>query len=148
MPLHLVKLCVGIETPDQLRALQPGRRLAVGAALVHTTRMMPRRAPEIVPGGSLYWVMKGAIRCRQKVVDLEAVTDAETGRSACRIHLDPAIHETEAWPWRPFQGWRYLPPEKAPPDRRTAPDGATGTKDDIAAMPADMKAALRDMGFL
>jgi hypothetical protein len=148
MPLHLVKLCVGIESPDQLRALQHGRRLAVGDALVHTTRMMPRRADEIVPGGALYWVMKGAIRCRQAIVDLESVTDAESGRSACRIHLDPTVVETEAWPWRPFQGWRYLPPEKAPPDRRRGVGGDADRPDDVSAMPDDMKAALRDMGIL
>ncbi|MQX38507.1 DUF1489 family protein [Roseospira navarrensis] len=148
MPLHLVKLCVGIDAPDQLRALQHGRRLAVGDALVHTTRMIPRRADEIVPGGSLYWVMKGAVRCRQTILDLEPVTDPETGRSACRIHLDPTVVDTEAWPWRPFQGWRYLPPEKAPPDRRTGTGGGAGGADDVAAMPDDMQAALREMGFL
>jgi len=145
MTLHLVKLCVGIETPDQLRALQHDRRLAVGDALVHTTRMMPRRGDEIVPGGSLYWVMKGAIRCRQPILDLEAVTDPETGRSACRIHFDPDIYDTDAWPWRPFQGWRYLTPDKAPPDRR--PSAGAGS-DDLDAMPDDMRIALRDMGFL
>ncbi|KAA5605186.1 DUF1489 family protein [Roseospira marina] len=145
MTLHLIKLCVGIETPDDLRALQHGRRMAVGDALVHTTRMMPRRASEVLTDGALYWVMKGAIRCRQTILDLEAVTDPETGRSACRIHLDPAVVDTEAWPWRPFQGWRYLAAEQAPPDRRTVP-GADG--DDVAAMPDEMRDALREMGLL
>ncbi|MBB4285203.1 DUF1489 family protein [Roseospira goensis] len=145
MTLHLIKLCVGIESPDQLRAFQHGRRLAVEGALVHTTRMIPRRADEIVPGGSLYWVMKGAIRCRRPIRRLEPVTDPETGRSACRIHFDPEIIDTEAWPWRPFQGWRYLAPDKAPPDR---PSAGAAADDDVAAMPEAMRRELRDLGLI
>lgn len=145
MALHLVKLCVGIETPDQLRASQNDRRQQVGAALVHTTRMMPRRRDEVLAGGSLYWVMKGAIRCRQPILDLEAVTDPESGRSACRIHFDPAIIDTEQWPWRPFQGWRYLVAEKAPPDR---PASTTGVGDETTAMPEALRRDLRDLGLI
>lgn len=146
MTLHLVKLCVGVDSPDALRALQHGRRLAVGAALVHTTRMRPRRADEIVPGGSLYWVMKGAIRCRQSILALDPVTDPEDGRSACRIHLDPPIVDTEARPFRPFQGWRYLAAEAAPPDLARGP--GDGAEDDLAAMPAAMRAELRALGLI
>jgi hypothetical protein len=147
MPLHLVKLCVGVESPEHLREIQHGRRLAIGDALVHTTRMMPRRAAEIVPGGSLYWVMTGAIRCRQAILDLEPVTDPETGRGACRIHLDPTVVETEARPFRPFQGWRYLDPERAPADRRAAGAGDAGD-DDLADMPDAMRAELRALGLI
>lgn len=146
MILHLIKLCVGIESPAQLRAHQHGRRLAIGDALVHTTRMIPRRAEEIVPGGSLYWVMKGAVRCRQTILALEPITDPETGRSACRIHLDPAVIDTCVLPWRPFQGWRYLPAPSAPPDA-PAPTGNLSA-DDLAAMPEDMRRDLHDMGLL
>ncbi|MBB4264452.1 DUF1489 family protein [Roseospira visakhapatnamensis] len=145
MPLHLVKLCVGVETPDQLRAWQHGRREVAGAALVHTTRMMPRRRDAILEGGSLYWVMKGAIRCRQPILDLEAITDPDSGRSACRIHLDPGILDTEHWPWRPFQGWRYLVAEKAPPDRIA---GTAGEGDETGAMPESLRRDLRDLGLL
>ncbi len=145
MALHLVKLCVGIETPDHLRAAQHGRRQRIGAALVHTTRMMPRRRDEVLAGGSLYWVMKGAIRCRQPILDLEAVTDPESGRSACGIHLDPRIIDTECWPWRPFQGWRYLVAEKTPPDR---PAGTAGAGDETAAMPEDLRRDLQDLGLI
>lgn len=145
MTLHLVKLCVGVDSPDHLRGLQHRRRIAVGDALVHTTRMTPRRADEIMPGGSLYWVMTGAIRCRQTILKLEPVIDPESGRSACRIHLDPAVVDTEARPWRPFQGWRYLAGDQAPPDRRS---GASPDDGDIAAMPEEMRQALRDMGLI
>jgi len=145
MSLHLVKLCVGIDSPDQLRALQHGRRVQVGAALVHTTRMMPRRRSEILDGGSLYWVMKGAIRCRQTILDLEAITDPDSGRSACRIHMAPDIIDTEHWHWRPFQGWRYLPPEKAPPDR---PLDGMGSGDETDAMPETLRRNLRDLGLI
>jgi len=145
MPLHLIKLCVGLDTPESLRALQEGRRQRAGAALVHTTRMIPRRRDAILEGGSLFWVMKGAIRCRQVILDLEAITDSESGRSACRIHLDPAVIDTEAWPWRPFQGWRYLEAAKAPPDR---PGGTAGDGDQSEAMPEAMRQALRDLGLI
>ncbi len=146
MTLHLVKLCVGVDSPETLRAIQRDRRIAVADALVHTTRMMPRRAGEIVPDGSLYWVMKGAIRCRQSVLALEPVTDPEDGRPSCRIHLDPAVIDTEARPWRPFQGWRYLPSDSAPPDLRDRPEG--GEDGDLAAMPAEMRAHLRALGLI
>ncbi len=116
---NLIKLCVGVTSVDELiehREYYRSRGLGRADGLnSHRTRMMPKRRDEIVGKGSLYWVMGGAIRCRQLIVDLEATTDAE-GRSCCDILLKPEIVNTVPQPKRPFQGWRYLTPADAPLD--------------------------------
>lgn len=127
--MHLIKLCVGVATAEELAAWRAHRRaLGHGRADgcdVHTTRMMPKRAAEIVGQGSLYWVMSGVIRCRQQIVGLEADTDGE-GKSCCHIVMDPELVMTVPQPKRPFQGWRYLRPEDVPADLSagTSSDGA------------------------
>src|SRR5690554_3658846 len=117
--MHIIKLCVGVATVEELaewRAERKAKGLGRPDGLnVHRTRMMPRRRDEIVGQGSLYWVMAGTIRCRQRIVGLEATTDAE-GRSACNMLLDPELIRTMPYPRRPFQGWRYLEAKDAPPD--------------------------------
>ena len=119
-PLHLLKLCVGAARIEDLAAWQrlcAERARAAGRdpAPRHVTRMRPRRAEDVLDGGSLYWVIAGAILARQRVRDLETETGAD-GVARCAIVLDPAILRTEAQPRRPFQGWRYLAPADAPPD--------------------------------
>ena len=96
-------------------------------ALFHETRHYPRRADEILDGGSIYWVVKGFVRVRQRIVRLERRASEERGRF-CRIHLDPVLVRTELQPRRPHQGWRYLQDIDAPPDRagRCGPRGAAG----------------------
>jgi hypothetical protein len=116
---HIVKLCVGISTVEELESYRR-MRFAEGSAYgpnvhVHRTRMMPRRAEEVVATGSLYWVIAGEIRCRQKILALEAATDHE-GRSCCDIVMHPDLVRTVPRPKRPFQGWRYFRPEDAPAD--------------------------------
>lgn len=117
--MHIIKLCVGITSVDELidwRSERQAQGLGRSDGLnVHRTRMMPRRADEIVGTGSLYWVIAGAVRCRQAIVALEPNTDGE-GRSCCDILLDPEIVRTAPYPRRPFQGWRYLEPRDAPTD--------------------------------
>jgi len=117
--INLIKLCVGVSTVEELlehREYYRSRGLGRPDGLnSHRTRMMPKRRDEIVGKGSLYWVMGGAIRCRQLIVDLEAGTDAE-GRSCCHILMDPEIVNTVPQPKRPFQGWRYLTSDDAPAD--------------------------------
>jgi hypothetical protein len=119
-PLHLLKLCVGAARVEDLAAWQrlcAERARAAGRdpAPRHVTRMRPRRAGEVLAGGSLYWVIGGAVLARQAILGLEPVTD-EDGTARCAILLDPEIIRTEAQPRRPFQGWRYLAPGDAPPD--------------------------------
>ncbi len=144
-PLHLVKLCVGTDTLEELRAWQSGRaaeRLAKGLdpRPRHVTRMWPRRADEVLAGGALYWVIRGAIQVRQRILDLEEVR-GEDGIRRCAIVLDPALVATALRPRRPFQGWRYLKPEDAPPDLSTAP----GDEPDL---PPGLREALSRYGVL
>ena len=120
MPLNLIKLCVGCDGIDDLVgwiALTRADRLRRGLAPehIHRTRMMPKRVDEILDGGSLYWVIKGQIRVREKVLALRAVKD-EQGVSHCDIVLSGDVVEVEARPYRPFQGWRYLDPGVSPRD--------------------------------
>lgn len=114
--MNILKLCVGAESIEDLAAWQASQapRWPEGRA-VHVTRMWPKRADEVTAGGSLYWVIKGLILCRQPVLELEQVT-GDDGISRCAFHLDTAIIRTESAPRRPFQGWRYLTPEDAPRD--------------------------------
>ncbi len=118
--INLIKLCVGISSFEQLQSLRRSRLVSVpgmeGLFHVHRTRMRPRRAPEIVSGqGSLFWVIRGAICCRQPVMALLATTDEE-GRKCCDIVLAPQLTRTVPLPRRPFQGWRYLEQRDAPAD--------------------------------
>lgn len=117
--IHLIKLCVGVGSVEELESWRAERRAAgfgrPDGLNMHRTRSMPRRADEIVGQGSLFWVIDGAIRGRQKIVALEAATDNE-GRSCCHILMAPGVIRTVPQPKRPFQGWRYLPIEDAPAD--------------------------------
>jgi hypothetical protein len=142
--LHLIKLSVGTEDVGHLASFQD-RRLAEslaaghGSRLFHVTRNVPRRAGELLDGGSIYWVIKGRIRVRQRLLDIEQDVDDE-GRRYCRLMLDPLRVETRPWPHRAIQGWRYLPAESAPPDL-TSLDGD-------GRLPPEMAAELRDLGLL
>jgi len=114
--IHILKLCVGAESVDDLTDWQTGQRHRWPAGqAVHVTRMRPRREADVLEGGSLYWVIKGVILCRQRIVDLQGVT-GDDGIARCAIHLDADIVRTEAAPRRPFQGWRYLDPKDTPRD--------------------------------
>lgn len=146
MPLHLIKLCVGVETVDDLRRwiarrLDEKRKAGVAVEQVHITRMAPRRADELLAGGSLYWVIKGLVLCRQPILDIRPFTD-EAGIGRCGIALDPDPVETRPQPRRPFQGWRYLEAADAPAD---LPRSQTGALDD---MPAQMRRELTELGLL
>lgn len=140
MPLHILKMCVGCDSIEDLREWQQNRLLR-GEGLFHRTRNMPKRAEEILAGGSLYWIIKGQVRVRQRITALEAVTDGEGGRF-CAIHLAPdlvpVIHRTQ----RPMQGWRYLAAEDAPIDRDPT------HKDETDEMPSGMVKELRALGLI
>lgn len=145
MALHLLKLCVGAETVEDLENWI-GRRLAAAKARgdaaeqMHTTRMAPKRAEELVAGGSLYWVIKGNVQVRQRLVDVRPFTDPE-GISRCNLVLEPALHRTRWQPRRPFQGWRYLKPEDAPADLSEADAG-------ILELPPHLQRELAELGLL
>lgn len=145
MALNLIKLSVGIDDPAHLAAVQQHRlaesaRSGSGGRLWHVTRNTPRRSAELLDGGSIYWVIKGRIQTRQRLIGIETDLD-EDGRRFCRLVLDPSLIETEAWPRRPIQGWRYLEPADAPPDRSAS--AGNGRQ-----LPAGMAAELRVLGLL
>lgn len=120
MAIHLVKLCVGAtEITDlkrriNIRSLE-NQKTGRGKIHDHVTRMWPRREDELINGGSLYWVIKGAIVARQTVIRLEKVTGLDE-ISRCAIILKPQLIHTVPQPKRAFQGWRYLKPDDAPQD--------------------------------
>ena len=138
--LHIIKLCVGAESVEDLAAWQSQRRAQTADGLpMHITRMWPKQATELLAGGSLYWVIKGTVQARQRLVRLDERIGAD-GVSRCGIVLDPAIIRTRAALRRPFQGWRYLPAAEAPADLPQARAG-----DD--ALPPELDAALSDLGL-
>ncbi|MDT8854585.1 DUF1489 domain-containing protein [Paracoccaceae bacterium Fryx2] len=112
--VNLLKLCVGADRVEDLIAWQTSRDWP-GGTPVHVTRMWPKREAELLNGGSLYWVFKGVILARQRIVALEEVT-GDDGIRRCAIALDAAVIRTEGAARRPFQGWRYLDPAESPRD--------------------------------
>lgn len=135
--LHLVKLCVGADGVEDLAAWQAQRAAAGESPLRHVTRMWPRRAEELLGGGSLYWVFKGFVLARQRILSLEPHDDGD-GIERCAIALAPEIVRTQAQPRRPFQGWRYLSADDAPPD--------VGANHDGADLPPALQKALSEIG--
>lgn len=139
--LHLIKLCVGVTDIPHLAALQAAR-LAAGLGLRHRTRNAPRRAAEILDGGSLYWIIAGVLSVRQRITDI--VEDHRDDGSRCAaLLLDPALVPVAGRRTKPFQGWRYLAAADAPADLTAAQ-----AIDGIDALPPQMLRDLRALGLL
>jgi hypothetical protein len=139
--LHMMKLAVGIRDVAHLREVQ-ANRLAREGKLRHLTRSFPRRAADIVDGGSMYWVIAGAMVVRQRISDIVAAR-YEDGSSCAAIHLDPDLVAVAGRPTRPFQGWRYLVADAAPPD--IVAGSAVGNLDEL---PETLRRDLRELGLL
>ncbi|MEM9724308.1 MAG: DUF1489 domain-containing protein [Pseudomonadota bacterium] len=140
--LHLVKLCVGADGPGDLIAWHKARAARHGPRWTprHTTRAKPKRAAEVLAGGSLYWVFRGEIRARQRLLAVEPVTGAD-GVIRHDLVLEPKLVLTVAQARRPFQGWRYLAAADAPADlKRRAAEGGE------AELPEDLERALNMLG--
>lgn len=140
MALHIIKLAVGITDIDHLIKVQKNLRLASGNPRCRT-RNTPRRATELLDGGSLYWVIGGYILARQTVLALHE--RQKDGKPECLIELDPNPVPVEPTHRRPFQGWRYLKGEEAPPDVARARKVYVDPK-----MTKDMQRELRKLGLL
>ena len=145
MPLNILKLCVGCDSVEDLEewvaaCLAERRRNGKPIEHWHTTRMMPTRGTEIVNGGSLYWVIKGNVQCRQLITEIRPFTDGE-GIKRCMLILDEKIVRTDWQPRRAFQGWHYLKQADAPADLG---NGKAGT----AEMPPKLRRELADLGLL
>ncbi|MEM7507694.1 MAG: DUF1489 domain-containing protein [Pseudomonadota bacterium] len=143
--LHLIKLSVGSESIETLTEWQRGRsalrrKQGLDPRPRHVTRMWPRRAEELLQGGSIYWVVAGTVLVRQRIEALEEVI-GDDGIRRCSFVLNPELIRTEPRPKRPFQGWRYLTPEDAPSDL-----GPRGREE--ADLPQDLRDALTQFGIL
>ncbi len=139
--LHLTKLAVGVRDLTHLRTVQ-AERAAQSPPLRHRTRNFPRRAAEVLDGGSMYWVVQGALLVRQRITDI--IEDRwDDGARCAGLVLDPLLVPVAGRPTKPFQGWRYLAPEAAPPDLASLPE-AEGE----AALPPPLRAVLRELGLL
>ena len=120
MVKHLQKLSVGTDSIESLQVWQyamAARRKSNGlrACHEHVTRMFPKQKEELLDGGSIYWVIKGQILCRNPIIGLEETRNGQ-GLKACAILMDPKLIPVRPLPKRAFQGWRYLSSEDAPPD--------------------------------
>ncbi|MBY0559098.1 DUF1489 domain-containing protein [Hyphomicrobium sp.] len=142
MTLHLVKLCVGASTIEDLAAWQtehrPYKTHDGKRCVYHRTFQSPKRTSELLDGGSIYWVMKGVILVRQKLVGFEDGTK-DDGTPCCLLLFAPPLIPVRPTPRRAFQGWRYLDASDAPPDL------TRGKSDQIASMPADLRKKLADL---
>lgn len=137
--VNLIKLSVGTDSVEGLASWQANPRAKGPDGLPrHVTRMWPKRADEILEGGSIYWVIQGEIRCRQKILRLDEAIGSD-GIRRCAIVLDPALVRTTPAQRRPFQGWRYLAPEDSPPDLSR---GRAGQDE----LPPELSAALAEIG--
>jgi hypothetical protein len=144
MTLHIIKLCVGADSIEDLAQWQAKRikeqkkRGVKKPQLMHVTRMTPKRKDEVLDGGSLYWVIKGQIAVRQKLLDLKPTT--KNGTPHCGLVYDPKLVPVQRRAHRAFQGWRYLDPKDAPADAR-------GTKG-LEKLPEDLQRELVLLGLL
>src|SRR3990170_3893142 len=147
MALHLIKLCVGCDSIEDLAGWQAERlkqRRRAGEKkprLFHRTFQTPKRREELIDGGSLYWVIKGLVQVRQPLIDITEGTK-EDGTPCCLLILKNELVPVRPTPRRAFQGWRYLDGDEAPDDLKR---GAAGG---IVAMPPKLRKQLAELGLL
>lgn len=145
MTVHLVKMAVGIESLDHLAEVQKQRRASLKAErgkaiLIHKTRNMPKREAEIVGGGSIFWIVKGFVRVRQRILGFEKGVRPD-GRPVCEIRLHTKLVRTVPFAHKPIQGWRYLESADVPAD-------LTGRAAQADEMPPEMMMRLKELGLL
>ncbi|KHA51399.1 DUF1489 family protein [Sulfitobacter geojensis] len=139
--VNLIKLSVGTESVEGLAEWHASKQAQTPDGLPrHVTRMWPKREAEILNGGSIYWVIKGSIQCRQVIKRLDEVIGSD-GIRRCAIVLEPELIRTQSSLKRPFQGWRYLTPQDAPMD---LPEGREAEE----ALPVELNQALAEIGVL
>jgi hypothetical protein len=145
MPLHLIKLAVGCDSVKDLTGriaerMRTAKQQGLPQQHIHITRMTPKRDAELLDGGSIYWVIRGEIAAREKLIAIEPFRDRD-GIGRCRLVMQPKVFAVAPRPMRAFQGWRYLTVADAPPDLGKAAAS-------IAAMPEPMRRELRELGLL
>ena len=145
MPLHLIKLAVGCKSVKELKGwvaerMQTAKKKGLPLHHIHITRMVPKRVEELLAGGSLYWVIRGEIAAREKLIAIEPFRDRD-GIGRCRLVMQPKVISVLPRPMRAFQGWRYFTQDAAPTDLKSAGAG-------VAAMPEPLRRELRELGLL
>jgi hypothetical protein len=145
MSLHLIKLAVGCDSVKELKGwvaqrIQTARKNGLPPHHTHITRMTPKRVEELLAGGSLYWVIRGEIAAREKIIAIEPFRDRD-GIGRCRLVMTPKVIAVLPRPMRAFQGWRYFNEDAAPPDLKSAGKG-------VAEMPEPLRRELRELGLL
>jgi hypothetical protein len=145
MALNLIKLAVGCDSVKDLQdwvreRMRQAKAQGLPRRHVHITRMTPKRNDELLGGGSLYWVIKGQIAARERLIAIEPFRD-KAGVGRCRIVMEPKVIPVTPRPMRAFQGWRYLSVKDAPPDLSKAGKGLIG-------MPEPLRRELRELGLL
>jgi hypothetical protein len=145
MPLHIIKLAVGCESVKELTGwvaerMQTAKKKGLPPHHIHITRMTPKRVEDVLAGGSLYWVIRGEIAAREKIIAIEPFRDRD-GIGRCRLVMQPKVIPVLPRPMRAFQGWRYFAESDAPADLKSAGTG-------VAAMPEPMRRELRELGLL
>lgn len=146
MALHLIKLAVGCESIEDLASWQAERLAQMKAErkkpeLFHRTFQMPKRREELLDGGSMYWVIKGIVQARQRLLDLREGTKPD-GSPCSLLILDKTLVPVRPVPRRAFQGWRYLKADEVPADL------AMGGRDEIGEMPPKLRKELAELGLL
>jgi len=145
MALNLIKLCVGCDSVKELdqwieQRLKQRRKRGLSPEHMHRTRMVPKRVTELLDGGSLFWVIRSEVLCRQRLIDVHPFVD-KAGIGRCHLVLEPKLVLVEPRPWRAFQGWRYLESKDSPRDLDRVAPGAKN-------MPESMRRELRGLGLL
>jgi hypothetical protein len=135
LALHLIKLAVGSQSIEDIRRWQ-----SQNPPPQHRTRNFPRRAEELLDGGSLYWVINRIVSARQRIVDI-VDGQRDDGTKCTVLMLDPVLVPVQGGLKKPFQGWRYLDPKEAPPD-------AAASAQSSAEMPPAMRRELAALGLL
>ena len=145
MPLHIIKLAVGCDSVKELKEwiaerMRTAKKNGLPQRHIHTTRMTPKRTEEILSGGSLYWVIRGEVAAREKIIAIEPFRDKD-GIGRCRLVMQPKVIPVMPRPMRAFQGWRYFDHGEVPPDVGSAGAG-------VADMPEPLRRELRELGLL
>ncbi|MCP5382622.1 MAG: DUF1489 domain-containing protein [Kordiimonadaceae bacterium] len=139
MTIHIIKLCVGVDSVDHLMELRKNNsRYRTLDYHYHITRFKPKKAEEILDGGSIYWVIKGFIQARQRIIGFDEIQTDQGVK--CMIKMDKKVHLTESQPRRAFQGWRYFEENAAPND--------ISNNSEVADMPSQLKNDLKSLGLL
>ncbi len=145
MALHLIKLCVGCGSIEELEdwvqlRIAEMRRSGQKPEHRHTTRMLPKRAADLLDGGSLFWVIRGNVQVRQRLLDVRPFRDSD-GVQRCHLVMEPTLTATEWQPRRAFQGWRYLVPADAPRDLGR-------DRGELRELPVELRQELASLGLL